>query len=333
MIGVKQPSAPALLGSSGDSLREAFGKALVGLAGHPTDFVVLDADIAGGTGTHHFRKACPERFFQFGIAEQNMMAVAGGFASLGIVPFVTTFAVFCLRALEQARLSVAYARRNVKIVGSHPGLDVGPDGGSAQALEDLAAFRAIPGMMVVSPADPIEMELATRAVLEYPGPVYMRSGRSPARRIFSSDHQFTLGKGCVVQDGEDVTIVACGVEVARALDAADLLQGDGISARVVNMATIKPLDSSLLRQCAEETGCFVTAEDHNIHGGLGSAVAECLAQIMPSPVEFVGVRDCFGESGDPDALADKYRLTGPFIAEAAHRALQRKKAHRHAVVG
>ena len=315
---------PLNIGSSGDSLREAFGKTLVQLADRHRQFVVLDADIAGGTGTHHFCKAYPQRFFQFGIAEQNMMAVAGGMASVGIVPFVTTFSVFCLRALEQARLSIAYSRKNVKIVGSHCGLDVGPDGGSAQALEDIAAFRAIPGMVVVSPADPVEMEKATEAILQYSGPVYMRTGRSPARRIFSSDYTFELGKGQIVRDGSDVTLVACGVEVARSLDAADILAKTGISARVVNMSTLKPIDGELLRRCAEETGCFVTAEDHNIHGGLGSAVAEVLAQTRPCPIEFIGVRDSFGESGEPEELAQQYRLTGSWIAEAARRALARK---------
>src|SRR5436190_9703959 len=180
--------APALIGTSGDSLREAFGKALSGLADEYPNLVVLDADIAGGTGVHHLRKAHPDRLLQFGIAEQNMMAAAGGLAAVGLLPVVTTFAVFCLRAIEQARLSIAYAKRNVKIVASHPGLDVGPDGGSAQALEDLAAFRAIPGMTVISPADPIEMALATKAVLDFDGPVYMRTGRSPATRLFADNH-------------------------------------------------------------------------------------------------------------------------------------------------
>jgi len=315
---------PALVGTSGDSLREAFGKTLVRLADQYPDFVVFDADVAGGTGTHHFRKSHPERFFQFGIAEQNMMAAAGGFASTGVVPFVTTFAVFALRAYEQARLSVAYAQRNVKIVASHPGLDVGPDGASAQALEDLAAFRAIPGMVVVSPADPLETAQATEAILNYVGPVYMRTGRSPTRRILESDYQFELGKGRVLLDGADVTLVACGVEVARALDAAEILGQEGINARVVNMATIKPIDVDLLTQCAAETGCMVTAEDHNIHGGLGGAVAESLAQTRPVPIEFVGVRDTFGESGEPEELAEKYGLTGPHIAAAARRAIARK---------
>src|SRR5580692_10554279 len=201
--------APALIGTSGDSLREAFGKALSSLADEFPQLVVLDADIAGGTGAHHFRKSHPDRFLQFGIAEQNMMAAAGGLAAVGLMPVVTTFAVFCLRAVEQARLSLAYTRRNAKIVASHPGLDVGPDGGSAQALEDLAAFRAIPGMTVISPADPIETALATRAILEFDGPVYMRTGRSPSQRLFGDDHKFEIGKGQILRDGDDVTIVAC----------------------------------------------------------------------------------------------------------------------------
>ena len=317
-------SNPALIANS-DSLREAFGKALSALGDEFPNLVVLDADIAGGTGVHHFRKSHPKRLLQFGIAEQNMMAAAGGLAATGLIPVVTTFAVFCLRAIEQARLSLCYARRNAKIVASHPGLDVGPDGGSAQALEDLAAFRAIPGMTVISPADPTEMALATRAMLEYQGPVYMRSGRSPAPRLFGDDHKFEIGKGQILRDGDDVTIVACGVEVARALAAADMLGRDGISARVVNMATIKPIDTALLSICSLETGAIVTAEDHNIHGGLGGAVAEALAQTRPCPIEFVGVRDIFGASGEPEELAQHFGISAPFIADAARRVIARKK--------
>jgi transketolase len=316
--------APALIGTSGDSLREAFGKALSSLANEFPKLVVLDADIAGGTGVHHFRKSHPARFLQFGIAEQNMMAAAGGLAAVGLLPVVTTFAVFCLRAIEQARLSLAYARRNAKIVASHPGLDVGPDGGSAQSLEDLAAFRAIPGMTVISPADPVEMALATRAILEFEGPVYMRTGRSPAIRIFGDDHTFEIGKGKIVRDGNDVTIVACGVEASRALEAAKMLEQDGVSARVVIMATIKPIDTELLARCAAETGAVVTAEDHNILGGLGGAVAEALAATRPCPIEFVGVKDVFGASGEPEELATLYGLTAPHIAKAARRAIARK---------
>jgi transketolase len=317
-------AAPALIAQNGDSLREAFGKALSGMADEFSNVVVLDADIAGGTGVHHFRKSHPGRFIQFGIAEQNMMAAAGGLAATGLIPVVTTFAVFCLRAVEQARLSLAYARRNAKIVASHPGLDVGPDGGSAQALEDLAAFRAIPGMTVLSPADATEMKLAVRAMLEFDGPVYMRTGRSPAKHIFGEDHKFVIGKGTIVRDGSDVTIVACGVEVARAVEAADLLAAEGITARVVNMATIKPIDGELLERCAKETGSFVTAEDHNIHGGLGSAVAESLAATHPAPIEFVGVKDIFGASGEPEELAEAFGLSAPHIAQAAKRAIARK---------
>jgi transketolase len=317
--------APALIGTSGDSLREAFGIRLAELGNEFANLVVLDADNAGGTGAHHFRKRHPDRFLQFGIAEQNMMAAAGGLAAVGLLPVVTTFAVSCLRAVEQARLSLAYARRNAKIVASHPGLDVGPDGGSVQSLEDLAAFRAIPGMTVISPADPIEMALATRAILEFDGPVYMRTGRSPSSRIFADDHRFEIGKGRIIRDGADVTLVACGVEVARALEAAALLANDGISARVVNMATIKPIDTTLLARCASETGAFVTAEDHNVHGGLGSAVAESLALTSPCPIEFVGVKDVFGASGEPDELAEKFGLSAPHIARAAKRALERKR--------
>jgi transketolase len=316
--------APALIGTSGDSLREAFGKALSRLADDYPKLVVLDADIAGGTGVHHFRKSHPQRFLQFGIAEQNMMAAAGGLAAVGLLPVVTTFAVFCLRAIEQARLSLGYARRNAKIVASHPGLDVGPDGGSAQALEDLAAFRAIPGMTVISPADPVETALATRAILEFDGPVYMRTGRSPARTIFAEGHTFQIGKGQIVRDGHDVTLIACGVEVARALEAAALLAAESISARVVNMATIKPIDRDLIERCAAETGAIVTAEDHNILGGLGGAVAEALVQGRPCPMEFVGVKDQFGASGEPEELAAVYGLSAPHIARAAKRAIARK---------
>jgi len=317
--------APSLIGTSGDSLREAFGKALSSLADEFPKLVVLDADIAGGTGVHHFRKSHPARFLQFGIAEQNMMAAAGGLAAVGLLPVVTTFAVFCLRAIEQARLSLAYCKRNAKIVGSHPGIDVGPDGGSAQALEDLAAFRAIPGMTVISPADPAETAAATRAILQFDGPVYMRTGRSPARRIFADDHAFEIGKGRIVREGGDVTIVACGVEVARALDAADILQKSKIDARVVNMATIKPIDRTLLARCAKETGAIVTAEDHNIYGGLGGAVAEALAATQPCPVEFVGLKDTFGASGEPEELAALFGIGAPAIAAAARRVIARKR--------
>lgn len=320
--------APQLIGTSGDSLREAFGKALVEWSREFPNVVVLDADIAGGTGVHHFRKAFPHRFFQFGIAEQNMMAAAGGMAATGLIPIVTTFAVFCLRAIEQARLSIAYSQRNVKIVASHPGIDVGPDGGSAQALEDMACFRAIPGMTVISPADAEEMRQATRAILQFDGPVYMRTGRSNSVRLFGPDHHFEIGKGQILRQGRDVTLVACGVEVSRALEAAEQLHKAGVSARVINMPTIKPIDMEMLADAAAETGCIVTAEDHNIYGGLGGAVAEAVAQTCPCPIEFVGVRDEFGQSGEPGELAEHYCLTAHHIAAAARRAIGRKMSLR-----
>jgi transketolase len=315
---------PSLIGTSGETLREAFGQALTSIAADYPSLVVLDADVAGGTGTHHFRRAHPDRFIQLGIAEQNMVGVAAGMALTGALPVARTFAVFALRTIEQVRQSIAYPRLNVKLAASHPGLDAGPDGASAQALEDLAAFRAIPGMTVVSPADAIEMRTAVPAILDFDGPVYLRTGRSPARRIFADAYVFELGKGRVVRDGDDVTIVACGVEVARALDAAALLERDGIDARVVNMSTIKPIDEALLVSCARETGAFVTAEDHNVVGGLGGAVAEALARTTPAPIEFVGVRDVFGESGEPEELAEKFGLDGRAIADAARRAIARR---------
>ena len=315
---------PDLIGMQSESLRDAFGKALVKLA-PKYEFVVFDGDLAGGTGTHHFRDAYPDRFFQFGIAEQNMTASAAGFSAIGIPVFVTTFAIFAMRAWEMARLQIAYSNRNVKIVASHPGLDVGPDGASAQCLEDLACFRAIPGMVVISPSDLLEMEKATEAVLRYEGPVYMRTGRSPVSEVDPDIYDFEIGKGCVIRDGIDVTIVACGIETHRAIEARKLLwRRQGVDARIVNMSTIKPIDQELLILCAQETGCFVTCEDHNVHGGLGSAVAEVLALTIPCPIRFIGTRDTFGESGESEELSEKYGLTAPHIAEAAGRVIARK---------
>ena len=325
MLKQQTTNTPTMIGQGGDSLREAFGQALVKYADDFPKMVVLDADVAGGTGTHHFRKAKNERFFQFGIAEQNMMAAAGGMAATGLIPIVTTFAVFCLRAYEQARLSIAYTNRNVKIVASHPGLDVGPDGGSAQCLEDLAAFRALPNMTVISPADTVETDLATLAILKHHGPVYMRTGRSPTPQIFDKTHVFEIGKGQILTDGHDVTIIACGVQLARSLDAAKILGKEGISARVINMHTIKPIDKNLIIESAKKTGCIVTSEDHNIMGGLGSAVCEVISTNYPCPVELNGVQDVFGASGDPKALAEAYGLSAQHIYEAAKKAMNRKQ--------
>ena len=286
----------------------------------------MDADIAGGTGTHHFRKAFPERFIQCGIAEQNMMAMAGGLAATGLVPVVTTFAVFMLRAIEQARLSIAYSNMNVKIVASHPGLDVGPDGASAQCLEDLACYRSIPNMVVLSPCDPVETQQATKAMLDYIGPVYMRTGRSNAKRILNANYTFEIGKGRILIDGDDITIMGCGVTTARALLAAKELADNGISCRVVNMSTIKPMDKSLVLKCAEETKGIVTVEDHNVYGGLGGAVAEILVCNNPVPMEHVGVLDIFGESGEPSELAKKYKINVNSIVKSVKKLLERTKS-------
>ena len=315
--------APVLLGSSGDSLREACGKELTKIAPDYPNVVVLDADIAGGTGMHHFRKTFPDRFIQCGIAEQNMMAMAGGLAATGLIPVVTTFAVFMLRSIEQARLSIGYADMNVKIVASHPGLDVGPDGASAQCLEDLACYRSIPNMVVLSPCDPLEIEQATKAILDYEGPVYMRTGRSDAQRILGEDYQFEIGKAKILKNGSDITIMGCGVTTGRALEAAKILEMDGISVRIVNMSTIKPIDSAMVIKCANETKGIITVEDHNILGGLGSAVAEVLVQHNPVPMEFVGVQDSFGESGEPDELAEKYGIDHKTIIKSVHQLLER----------
>ena len=314
---------PVLLGMSGDSLREACGKELTRLMKYYPEVVVLDADIAGGTGMHHFRKAYPDRFIQCGIAEQNMMAMAGGIAATGLIPIVTTFAIFMLRAIEQARLSIAYADMNVKIIASHPGLDVGPDGASAQCLEDLACFRSIPNMVVLSPCDPLEVEQATKAILDFQGPVYMRTGRSDTKRILKENYQFKIGKGVILKEGTDITIMGCGVTTGRALKASILLEKDGISARVVNMSTIKPIDTTMIIKCSKETKGIVTVEDHNIYGGLGSAVAEVLATKNPTPMEIIGVQDSFGESGEPDELAVKYGIDHSAIIKASKKLLKR----------
>lgn len=307
------------------TLRDAFGQAITDLAAERDDFVVFDADVRGGTAISPFFKRWPDRYFQFGTAEQGMMAAAAGFASSGVIPIVSTFSVFgTCRAHEQLRTQICYPNRKVVVACSHLGLDVGPDGATAQALEDLATCRAIPNLAVLVPADPVEMRLAVPAILDWPGPVYIRTGRSPAPFLFDENHDFRVGKATLMRDGKDVTIVACGTEVARAARGAEILAQEGISAQVVNMSTIKPLDSDMLLDCAQKTGCFVTAEDHSIIGGLGSAVAEALAQNYPCPVEFVGVHDTFGESGDPEELAEKYGLTAPYIAAAAKRVMERK---------
>lgn len=306
--------------------REAYGDALVEF-GAKYDIVVLDADLAEATKTVKFKKAYPERFFDCGIAEGNMVSVAAGIATTGTIPFCSSFAMFAAgRAYEQVRNSIGYPHLNVKIGATHAGITVGEDGATHQCLEDLALMRTIPGMVVINPADAVEARAAVEAAILHEGPVYMRFGRAAVPVLFDREtYKFEIGKGNVMADGTDVTIVATGIMVDQALQARELLEAEGISARVVNMATIKPIDTELLISCAKETGAIVTAEEHNIIGGLGGAVAEALSETCPVPVVRVGVEDTFGRSGKVPALLELYGLTPANIAEKAKKAVSLKK--------
>lgn len=307
------------------SLREAFGRILCHLAKQRDDFVLFDADVASGTGAKPFIEKYPERVIQFGIAEQNALAAAAGFSTLGIIPVVSTFAVFGLmRGHEQFRTIIAYPKRNVKLCCSHLGVDAGPDGATAQMLEDLAIARSIPNVTVVVPADANELMLAFCRILDLQGPVYMRIGRSLTPVIFDSKHTFQIGKAQVLKPGKDITIVATGVMVERALQAHKLLEEKGISARIINLSTIKPIDEETLLCAASQTGAIVTAEDHNVLGGMGSAVCEVVTKKYPVPMAFVGIEDRFGCSGEPDELARHFHLTAKDIVIAAQRLMERK---------
>ncbi len=298
--------------------RNAYGQALAALADKYPELVVFDADLAGATMTKFFKAACPERFFDMGIAECDMVGVAAGMATCGYKPFVNNFAMFSAgRAWEQVRNSVCYPRLNVKVVGSHGGLSVGEDGATHQCVEDFAIMRAIPGMMVLCPCDGNEMRLATEALLNYDGPAYMRLGRLAVETVTDElpGYKFELGKGAVLRDGSDVTIIAVGMNVQMALKAAELLAADGISARVIDMHTIKPLDEELDLKAAKETGCIVTSEEANVLGGLGAAVAEYLSENDPVPVVRHGVNDEFGRSGKAPLVLEAYGITPEGIAE------------------
>ncbi|MEA4813921.1 MAG: transketolase family protein [Oscillospiraceae bacterium] len=308
--------------------REAFGKMLAALADKYPELVVLDADLAGATKSGEFKKACPERFIDMGIAEADMIGVAAGLAACGKKPFACSFAMFTAgRAYEQVRNSVAYPHLNVKVIGSHGGLSVGEDGATHQCIEDLALMRAIPGMVVLNPCDGAEMRAAVQALIDYDGPAYMRLGRSAVETVTDSvpGYEFEIGKGAVLKGGSDVTIAATGLMVQSALAAADMLEKDGISVRVLDMHTIKPLDRELIIKAAKETGAIVTSEEHNVIGGLGSAVAECVAESFPVPVLRHGVMDVFGRSGKASEVLEAYGLTAEKIAETARRAVSMKK--------
>jgi len=306
--------------------RNYFGKALAELAGKDQNVVVLDADLADSTKTVEFKKVAPERFIEVGIAEQNMIGVASGLAASGKTVFASTFAVFASgRCWEQIRLAVAYPKLNVKIVATHCGISVGEDGASHQALEDIAIMRALPNMTVISPADAYETYAATMAIAEFDGPVYMRMGRAEFPTILPEDIGFTIGKASVLEEGDDVTLIGTGQMVALCLEAAKTLAKKRISAEVINMSTIKPLDTETLMESLKKTGCAVTAEEHSIIGGLGSAVSEFTSQEIPIPLERVGTKDTFGESGTPEQLFEKYGLTAMDIVDAAMRSVDRKE--------
>ena len=308
--------------------RAAYGKALVELAEKYPELVVFDADLAGATMTNGFMKAYPERFFDMGIAEGNMAGVAAGMATCGFKPFINTFAMFAAgRSWEQVRNSICYPGLNVKVVGSHGGLSVGEDGATHQMIEDYAIMRAIPGMMVLCPCDGNEMKLATEALLNYEGPAYMRLGRLAVETVTDEieGYKFELGKGVTVVDGTDVTIIAVGMNVQMAMKAAEQLKAEGISARLIDMHTIKPLDTELVLKAAQETGAIVTTEEANVMGGLGAAVCEYLAEACPIPVVRHGVNDEFGRSGKAPLVLEAYGVTAEKIAECAKKAISLKK--------
>ena len=306
--------------------RSYYGKALAKLAETDPDVVAMDADLAGSTKTSEFRKVVPERFVEVGIAEQNLIGVAAGLAASGKTVFASTFAVFASgRCWEQIRLALAYPKLNVKVVSTHCGISVGADGASHQALEDIAIMRALPNMTVISPADAHEAYAATLAIVEYDGPVYMRLGRADVPVLFPADVEFEIGKAKFLRSGTDVTLIGTGQMVFLCLEAADMLEKEGITADVIDMSTIKPLDTQAILSSVSKTGCAVTAEEHSVIGGLGSAVSEFLSENMPCPVTRIGTRDTFGESGDPDELFKKYGLTAEDIRDAAKRSIEMKE--------
>ena len=307
--------------------RAAYGEALAELGERYPELVVLDADLSGSTMTKSFADKYPERFFDMGIVEGNMAGVAAGLAACGKKPFINSFAMFSAgRAWEQVRNSIAYPGLNVKVIGSHGGLSVGEDGATHQCIEDFALMRALPGMLVCCPCDGHEMRLAVEALINYNGPAYLRLAR-PATEIITDEipgYSFELGKGATLRGGKDVTIIATGIMVPQAMKAAEALEDDGISARVIDMHTIKPLDAELVVKAAKETGCIVTAEEHSVIGGLGSAVCELLGEVCPTPVLRLGVNDEFGRSGKAAEVLDYFGLNAEGVAAKAREAVRLK---------
>lgn len=306
--------------------REAYGEALKKLAAENPNVVVLDADLSGSTKTSEFKKVSPERFFNVGIAEQDLIGTAAGMSLAGKIPFASSFAMFAAgRAYEIIRNTVAYPKLNVKIAATHAGLTVGEDGASHQAIEDLSLMRGIPNMTVINPADCIEAEQAVIKAAEYEGPVYIRLGRMAVEDIYDADYEFEIGKGVEVKGGNDAAIIATGIMVQESLKAAKILDDEGIDVRVINIHTIKPVDADIIVKAARETGAVVTAEEHSIIGGLGSTVLEALSDTCMVPVKRVGVKDTFGESGKPADLLKKYNLTADDVVKACKEAIELKK--------
>jgi len=306
--------------------RESYGIALAEL-GEKYDIVVMDADLSKSTKTDTFKKKFPERFINTGIAEGNMMSTAAGIASTGKIVFASSFAMFAAgRAFEQIRNAIGYPHLNVKIGATHAGISVGEDGATHQCLEDIGIMRTIPGMVIINPADHVEAVKAVEAAVKYEGPVYLRFGRLAVSQIYDeNEYQFEIGKGVQLAEGKDATIVATGLMVPYALEARELLKNDGIDAAVVNIHTIKPIDKDIIKAAAEKTGAIVTCEEHNIMGGLGSAVAEVLCETCPVPMLRVGTNDVFGKSGKPADLMKEYGLTAENIAENVKKAIAMKK--------
>ncbi|MCL2539471.1 MAG: transketolase family protein [Oscillospiraceae bacterium] len=310
--------------------RDSYGEMLAELGAENERVVVFDADLAASTKTSVFAKKFPKRFFDCGIAEANMMSIAAGASTTGLIPFASTFAMFAAgRAFEQVRNSIGYPHLNVKIAATHAGLSVGEDGASHQCNEDIATMRVIPGMTVICPADDVETRAAIRAAADYVGPVYLRFGRMAVPCIYETEnYSFEIGKGIRLTDGEDVTIIATGLMVSRAIEAAQLLGQRNISARVLDFHTIKPIDRSMIEKAAKETGAIVTAEEHSVIGGLGSAVSEVVAETAPVPILRVGVQDVFGESGSGNEVLLKYGLSAKSIVEAVEKVMELKRANK-----
>ena len=309
--------------------RDGYGEGLVELGRTNKDVVVLGADITASTRADWFRNEFPDRFFDIGISEQDLMGTAAGLSLAGKIPYACTYGVFASgRPWDQIRTSICYMNLNVKIGGAHGGISVGPDGATHQALEEIAIMRALPNMTVIVPVDAIETKKATIAAATYPGPVYIRFGREPVPVLTNVQDPFKIGKGYVVKDGKDMSIIACGAMVYQAKEAQVLLEKKGIKARVINIHTVKPIDKDIIIKAARETGAIVTVEEHNVCGGFGSAVAEVVVQNHPVPMKFVGVPDRFGESGQPDELLKVFRLTARDIARTAESLLKNKKKKR-----